>query len=79
MIGVTAPVGDSGGGSINGDTFQFGNMIIFKKPTNLNKGMLEIGDGGMGVVQGVMINFGYYLGGDIALTASWDPVTSQPF
>lgn len=77
MIGVTQPVACTG--SLNGDTFQYANLIVFKNPANPNKGLLEAGDGVMGVVETTMINYGLYLGGSITELGSFDIVNSLDF
>ncbi|MFY0481667.1 hypothetical protein ACI6PS_03605 [Flavobacterium sp. PLA-1-15] len=79
MIGITPPVGGSGGGSVNGDVFTQGTLLIFKKPTNPTKGVLEVGDSIIGVVENTKILEGFYLGGDVLLKASFDIVQSTDF
>lgn len=75
MIGVTAPVG----ASANGNAFTYGTLLVFKKPGNPTKGMLELGDSVIGAVGNTMINQGFYLGGDATLLASFDIVNSIEF
>lgn len=80
MIGVSPPLDSSGGGgSLNGDVFTQGTLLIFKKPTNPTKGVLEPGDSIIGVVENTKILEGFYLGGDVLLKANFDIVQSTDF